>query len=420
MRPIKEIFEGSNFLKVLFSDVLYENPQGESPKWSEQDGITVKRKGFYKEASIEAHGLIEGMPTGSHFDHRHYDDVVTADNSESPEVMQLVKERFDVSLFLGTAHGTEIVVGTPYHWADAIQYICNKKYEDGTLVYEISRKPCTDDGTESGKPVWLPEEKIRQWKTDRKSFNAQGLLNPSPDHDRKLDQSLIKIVSKKDLPVNLYKFMIVDGAGEKAKLKSGKDADAWAFAVVGIDPNLDELGVSSLYVLDLFIKPSNDTDAYKEIVDMYLRNGRILKIGVEKTGTTTVEVHVSNALRSKGKFISVANGKIEILRPSGREKKQRIEDALEWPLTNGKFNVLDTVDEQSLARLRLEMDKHPNWHDDGCDMIAYVYDLIKTFPFRGYVAERKVANVEKPDGWEAAFKRAREARDSSCKGWMGV
>lgn len=420
LRPIKTIFESSSFLKALFPDVLYENPEGESPKWSEQDGITVKRKGFYKEASIEAHGLIEGMPTGSHFDHRHYDDVVTADNAKTPEVMQSVKECFDVSLFLGTAHGTEIVVGTPYHWEDAIQYICNKKYEDGTPVYEVSKKPCTDDGTENGKPVWLPAEKIRQWKTDKKSFNAQGLLNPSPESDRKLNSNLIKIVSKDQLPSRLYKFMIVDGAGEKAKLQSGKDADAWSFGVIGVDPILSEVGVSSIYILDLFISPSDDGDAYREIVDMYMRNGRILKLGVEKTGTTTVEVHVANALKAKGRHINVANGKIQIVRPSGRDKHQRIIDALEWPLTNGKFHVLDSVNEQALSRLRTEMDKFPYWHDDGCDMISYVYDLIRQFPFNTYAPSEQSGKVTKSDKWEEAFRRARERREDSSKGWMGA
>ena len=81
---IKNEFETSEHVKEVFSDVLYANPRikgedGRPAKWSLQRGITVKRKGKPKEATIEAHGLIDGQPTGRHFDRHHYDDIVTQD-----------------------------------------------------------------------------------------------------------------------------------------------------------------------------------------------------------------------------------------------------------------------------------------------------------------------------------------------------
>ena len=68
---IKNEFETNEHLKEVFSDVLYGNPRmkgedGRPAKWSLQRGITVKRKGKPKEATIEAHGLIDGQPTGRH------------------------------------------------------------------------------------------------------------------------------------------------------------------------------------------------------------------------------------------------------------------------------------------------------------------------------------------------------------------
>ena len=42
-------------------------------------GITVKRKSNPKEATIEAHGLIDGQPTSRHFRLHIYDEVVTQD-----------------------------------------------------------------------------------------------------------------------------------------------------------------------------------------------------------------------------------------------------------------------------------------------------------------------------------------------------
>jgi hypothetical protein len=64
--------------------VLYRNPRtlgpdGRPAKWSLERGLTVKRKGNPKEATIEAHGLIDGQPTSRHFQLHIYDDVVTQD-----------------------------------------------------------------------------------------------------------------------------------------------------------------------------------------------------------------------------------------------------------------------------------------------------------------------------------------------------
>src|SRR5690606_16861901 len=53
LRQIKQEFEGNSKLKALFPDVLYANPHRDSPKWSEDDGIVVKRKSNRREATVE-------------------------------------------------------------------------------------------------------------------------------------------------------------------------------------------------------------------------------------------------------------------------------------------------------------------------------------------------------------------------------
>ena len=68
LSQIKGEFETNEYLKSVYPDVLYRNPRtlgpdGRPAKWSLERGITVKRKGNPKEATIEAHGLIDGQPT---------------------------------------------------------------------------------------------------------------------------------------------------------------------------------------------------------------------------------------------------------------------------------------------------------------------------------------------------------------------
>ena len=51
---------------------------------------------------------------------------------------------------------------------------------------------------------------------------------------------------------------------------------------------------------------------------------------------------ISNASR-EGRYISVDNNTLVILRPSGRDKAHRIEAALAWPLFNSKIFISSAV-----------------------------------------------------------------------------
>ena len=64
---IKTELETNRVLIETYPDVFYADPKRESPKWSEEKGIVVKRNGNPKEATVEAWGLVDGQPTASHF-----------------------------------------------------------------------------------------------------------------------------------------------------------------------------------------------------------------------------------------------------------------------------------------------------------------------------------------------------------------
>ena len=76
LRQVMHEFEGNEKLVALYPDILWEKPRTQAPKWAENEGICVKRKSNPKEQSIEAHGLVDGQPTGRHFQLIVYDDVV--------------------------------------------------------------------------------------------------------------------------------------------------------------------------------------------------------------------------------------------------------------------------------------------------------------------------------------------------------
>ena len=185
-------------------------------------------------------------------------------------------------------------------------------------------------------------------------------------------------VERADIPMNLYRVMLIDQAGDLTSNKGGA-GDSWAVGVLGIDPNSDGIGQNDIYLEDLWITPSSESEAIEKIVLMYLKGGMIRKLGIEKVGQTTTHLHVAAALKAHGRQVDFEekDGVGVLLRPAGRTKKKMIESALAWPLNNGKIHYSSDIPNAYLERLRMEMRNFPFWHDDGINMLAYLYDVLK-------------------------------------------
>jgi hypothetical protein len=395
LRQIKVLSETSDFLKDIWDDVFYRNPKSESPKWAEEvgGGLTFKRKASSKECSLEAYGLIEGMPTGGHYNRRVYDDIVTEDLVKTPEMVQQVKDTFDLSLNLGPMSEDENdvvkILGTYYRHDDVLVYITNKTLSTGEKMYPLIKKPATADGTFNGVPVYISEKLLQELRTNPYIFACQQLCDPTPVGQRRLNTGLFHRVPVDKIPKRLYKFMVIDPAGMQTDTK--KRGDSWAVGVIGIDPFRDDIGASDAYLLDCVIEPFNELEAMECIVNMYCRAGKVIALGVEKVALSTAEIHIAAALRAKGKHISINSETLVLLRPAGRAKARRIEENLCWPLENGKLHYSAAIPTVYIDRIKMEMDKFPFWHDDALDMMSYVFDMAKgySFPARAIAPEKK-------------------------------
>ena len=94
---LQQEMETNEDLKETFPDVFWKNPRRESPRWSRDDGLVVKRKGNPKEATIEAFGIIDGMRTGKHYRKHYFDDLVTEKLVTSEEMVAKVTERYELA-----------------------------------------------------------------------------------------------------------------------------------------------------------------------------------------------------------------------------------------------------------------------------------------------------------------------------------
>ena len=230
LRQIMREFEGNIALHLAFPDVLWGQDVRAAPKWSEDDGIIVKRKGNPKEATIEAWGLVDGQPTSKHFQVLLYDDVVVKDSVSTPEMIEKTMTALEQSYNLGvTPGGVRRFVGTRWHFNDAYKTIV----ERGSAV--AREHPGKVGGVEEGESVYWPEEVHEQKRRDMGPYTyaAQILLNPKADSMQGFKREwLRKYKSIKNDKLNWY--LLCDAASSK---KKGSDYTAiWAVGL-GTDGN---------------------------------------------------------------------------------------------------------------------------------------------------------------------------------------
>ena len=154
LRQIKSEFERNELLKEWFPDILWADPRKEAPKWSEDEGIVVKRQSNPKESTIEAWGLVDGQPTSKHFKLCVYDDVVTRESVTTPDMIGKVTEAWELSRNLTSAGGASRYIGTRYHFNDTYKTILDR----GAAKPRVY--PATIDGTVNGQPVLLSAERL--------------------------------------------------------------------------------------------------------------------------------------------------------------------------------------------------------------------------------------------------------------------
>lgn len=221
---VQREFEGNAELKALFPDVLFLDPTRESPLWSVDSGLIVRRDGNPKEATIEGHGLVDGQPTSAHFKLMIYDDVVTKESVNTPEQILKTTEAWELSDNLGAQGGRKWHVGTRYSFADTYDAIIKK----GACT--LRHRPATHDGTIAGEPVLFTRE---QWEAKviaqgEATINCQMLGNPLGGTQRMFNVEDLQVYEVR--PHTLMVYIMVDPARS-----TKKDSANTAMVVIGLD-----------------------------------------------------------------------------------------------------------------------------------------------------------------------------------------
>lgn len=293
LSQIKYEFEHNQLLKYCYSDVLWKSPRTQAPIWSLDKGIVVRRKNNPKEASIEAWGLIDGQPTGKHFNLLVYDDVVTRDSVSSPEMIAKVTECWALSLNLGAHGGRRRMIGTRYHFNDTYREILDREAAIPRL------HPATENGQIDGTPVLLSKESLEEKRRAMGPyvFGCQMLLNPVADTVQGFKREWLRRWSPQaeagalfeeaakaegEASAHMNRYLLVDPAGER---KQGSDYTV--MLVVGLAED------GNYYLID-GIRDRLNLTARADALFRLHRKYKPLAVGYEKYGMQADIEHVQS------------------------------------------------------------------------------------------------------------------------------
>jgi phage terminase large subunit-like protein len=275
LNQIKTEFEGNEFLKDLFPDVLYKEPRKQSSRWSLDNGIVVKRTQNPKEATVEAWGLVDGQPVSKHFDNLIYDDVVTQASVTTPEQIAKTIEAWELSLALGAEGGNRRTIGTRYHFNDAYRTMM----ERGSVIQRIY--PATDDGTMDGNPVFLAEKSLQAKRRDMGPyiFGCQMLQDPKADGAMGFKEEWLEYrVIEPQGHWNYY--ITVDPASAKKR-----DSDYTVMTVIALGSDL------CYYLIDGIRARMNLTERTNNLFKL-VRKWKPLNVGYEQYGLQADIEHI--------------------------------------------------------------------------------------------------------------------------------
>ena len=289
---IKSELEGNQKLIALFADVLWQSPaerKGGSVSWSKADGITVKRAGNPKEATVEGHGLIDALPTGKHFPLLVYDDPINEGNVTNPDQVKKATEQMQLSFSLGDAQGTrKWFIGTRYHFSDTYAFVLEHQIATPRIY------PATDTGTLNGNPVFLTKGGWEQVKREQRGVvAAQFLQNPLAGEENTFTTRWLRSYWTRPRLCNIY--ITIDPS-----MGRGKTSDRTAIAVIGVDGN--ERDRLRKYLLDGYCHRMPLSERYERVRDLHKRWSKMpgvqmVKVGLERYGMQSDDEYFRERMR---------------------------------------------------------------------------------------------------------------------------
>ena len=282
---IKTELEKNTFLQDLFPDILFKEPRKESPRWSLDSGIIVKRTANPKESTVEAWGLVDGQPTSKHFSKLVYDDVVTRESVTTTDQIKKVTDAWALSLNLGARGGVARYIGTRYHENDTYAEIIRRKSVKAVRIYAPTDLGQNDTMVQ-GTPVLLKKADLLKKRDDMGPYiyAAQMLQNPAADRTMGFNNDWLRFYDVLRNYAHWNFYILCDPANEKKK-----DNDYTVMVVIALAPD------RNYYLVDGVRDRLNLTERTKKLFELrrkWAARGNVLSVGYEQYGMQSDIQHV--------------------------------------------------------------------------------------------------------------------------------
>lgn len=278
LNQIKRELETNELLKAISWDfglganIFWANPEKEAPYWALNEGIVVNRRGNPREGSVEAWGLVEGMPTGRHFLLRLYDDVVVKDSTTTTDQIQKTTEAWNLSQALGMPGGQASYTGTFYKFGDTytsmleagVRLRLRPCYEIKKLVLDEDKGYVKDLVVDPDKPVFFSKEHLLETEKamSPSTWGTQYLCDPRAGEERGfVEEWIMRYKSSPEQEARGKSiYIVVDSANSKKKGSSY--TSMW---VIGLGPD------RNYYILDGVRDRMNLEERIKELFKLHRR-----------------------------------------------------------------------------------------------------------------------------------------------------
>lgn len=299
---IQQELQTNEMLKELFPDVIWADPQRESPKWSLDQGILVKRLTNPTANTVEAWGLVDGQPIGKHFSVRIYDDVVTEESVFTAEMREKTSKAWELSLNLGTQTGVSRYIGTRYHFNDLYHDVETRSIAT-PRIYPAFEPASFEDGVPVLQTAAYLAEKVKGMT--RTTAYAQLLCNPLSGDDTGFKEKDIRYYN--DLPFEIRKglnvYILVDPANSKKKY-----SDYTAIWVVGLGSD------GNYYVLE-FLRDRLNLAERVELLFQLHKRWKPIEVRYEQYALMADIEHIDYVQNNR-------NYRFEVTRVGGKVKKE--------------------------------------------------------------------------------------------------
>lgn len=258
---IKYELESNQKLQQLYDDVFYESPQREARVWTVEKGFTVKRSLNLKDNTVRGFGLVDTAFTGHRISHQLFDDAVNEGSVSTPEMIDKVNERWELSLNVGMPGVKRYYIGTFYLTGDSYHHMAGRGVRPRIHpCYEIDYEHSEFD-PKSGLPVEMEfhEDKpvlfskahlVKEARLQgRRTFGVQMLCFPQAGAISGFERQWLKqrySPSPQEIAKHCNTVVLVDPAGDRKKSQSKT-----AMWVIGLGDD------GNYYILDLVLDQLN-------------------------------------------------------------------------------------------------------------------------------------------------------------------